>query len=545
VIERLGKLLATRWGAVVLHPVLLLLAFPPFDLGWVVFPAWAVLLASARLRGGKAAGRMFFAASLVFYLAGLYWTAHIWYPGWIVAALYCALWEGLFGWALGRFLARAPADRRWLWIVLAPAAHLLFDLLRTVVLTGFPWFLAGYAGWRNPILLGSADLLGVHTATLAILLVAAGLAEALARRSEGKGAALRALAPAGVVWALLALWTVAKPGIPERPGPRVAVLQANIPQWVKEDREQDGAERMTVEDWLKLHYDLIREGRAEAARDGRPIDVVIWPETMFPRLPVEKTFQPVLLPIDDPRNALLAFRLMRSSSGSASTLAGVSTFAPADDKWRNSVVLLDPAGTPLGVQHKQHLTPGGETLIFLELLPDSVRDWLQAWLEDWAGYLPDLVAGEKGEVLPVSWGAETAGVGVIICYECVFPSLTREMAEGGADFLVNASNYGWFTGTAQMEQALAQLCFRAAETHRAVVAAGNNGVSALIGPAGSLRKVLTVGGERSDVRGVLVVDVPLATGSGLFTIVGEWGAAVLGLAGLIAGLALATRRRSS
>src|SRR5207244_1234497 len=136
--------------------------------------AWAVLLLSMRLRRGELARRQAFVAGLVLYLPMFWWIRPLVWPLWPVVAAWCAMYEGFFGWLAGKLFRRQPVAGGW--VVMLPAAHLLFDMLRTTVLTGFPWALAGYSGWKNPILLGSADLLGVHAATCAILVLGAGLA---------------------------------------------------------------------------------------------------------------------------------------------------------------------------------------------------------------------------------------------------------------------------------------------------------------------------------------------------------------------------------
>jgi apolipoprotein N-acyltransferase len=540
--KRIESLLRTFWGPALVHALLLLGAFHPLDQGWLAVPAWMVLLASMRLRGGEKAGRQAFAGAAVFFLVGLYWTAPIWFPGWLITVAYCAGWEALFGWGLGRLFRRGSASRRWLWVLAAPAGHLLVDMLRTVVFSGFPWFLTGYAGWDNPVLIGSADLMGVHGATLALLVLAAALTEAFCRRLMKEDRPAFPLLAALVVWGGLAGWSLSKPPIETRPGPRVAVLQGNILQRTKEDLESAGQERMSREDWVGVHTELIDAAHEQARTDGRPLDAVIWPETMFP--PLRPRWY-VNLPLTDARNAQLPFPYMARFARGASTLAGVVSFAPEDGTRRNSVVLVDPEGKPLGIQHKQHLTPGGETLLIFDYLPEALRRWLEEWLEDWAGYVPTLAAGQSAAPLDLPTPDGSAAVGVVICYECLFPELTREMTLSGADFLLNASNYGWFAGSPEMEQALVLCAFRAAETRRALVIASNNGVSALIGPDGRVIDVLAVDGVRADVRGFLVADVPLASGTTPFVATGEWTAWILGLLGWILGALAARAERTS
>jgi len=164
-------------------------------------------------------------------------------------------------------------------------------------------------------------------------------------------------------------------------------------------------------------------------------------------------------------------------------------------------------------------------------------------LQEKAGFLPDLQAGEGPEILTLRYDGGEARVGVLICYESIFPGIAREMVLEGADFLVNASNYGWFEGTAEMDQALAMAVFRAAELGVSVVLSSNNGHSVIIGPDGRQREAVTApDGRRTDVAGLVVGRVPLGGRSTPFRAWGEGAAWTLGLLGLAWGVLGALRR---
>ncbi len=523
------------WAAPVAFAVLLYLAFPndvmPRDVGFLAVPAWAVLFLSLRLRKGERAFLQAWIAGFLFFVPALYWIAPLVGLGWVFTAAWCACFEALYAWLLARFWLR---DGRRNWVLPGAALHLLIDMLRTHFMTGFPWLLTGYTGWDNPVLIGSADLIGVHGATLAIVLLAAGVAESLARRIEGEDRALIALVP-GVAFVLLlgvwsavrSIWVVAPGG-----GPVVALLQGNIPQYLKEDRDASGEEATPIEIWWQTHIDLIDEAFGDG---GRRIDAIVWPETMVP-IHADRDFS-------EQRTRELFERLARMSRG-AQTMAGIQTVERDAGGRRvrawNSIVIVDGAGIPVSVQDKQHRTPGGEYIPLMDMLP--FREWLSQVLMEKAGFVPDLAAGQGNVLLPVQHEGGRSHAGALICYESVFPSISRGMALDGADFLVNASNYGWFVGTALMDQCVAMCCFRSAETGRPMVITSNNGVSGVIDARGRLGDVFEdPAGARTDVRGVLVTEVPSATRWTPFLLWGEWAAWLLGLAGLVAGW-LARRR---
>ena len=531
--ELLTRFLASFWGPALVAGVLWWSAFPPLEIGPLSALGWAVLLASVRLRRGKRAARQGLVAGLVFFVPGLSWIAPLVTGGWLFTAFWSACFEALFCLLLTRMWIR---HERGGWVLGAGLLHVFVDLLRTTALTGFPWLLTGYSGVHDPVLLGGAGLLGVHGATLAIVLLGAGVAATTVRWLEDRRGRLLALAPAVVVWGVLAAYAGFAVPPAERTGPTIALLQANVPQQLKEQILEQEGEQTDLRAWWERHLAGWwggHEALLERVRNSDvPVDLVVWPETMVPPYPDR--------PHRDPRRSARLWRRLAHLSGDALTLAGVLRSDDLGRQW-NSAVLINRDGDVIGAQDKQHRTPGGEYIPLLELLP--FKEELKRALEEKAGFLPDLQAGEGPELMTVEFGGGEARMGVLICYESIFPEIGRAMVLGGADFLVNASNYGWFEGTAEMDQALAMARFRAAELGVPVVLASNNGHSVIIGPTGSLGEaVQDESGRRTDVAGLLIAQVPLGGRATPFREWGEGAAWLLGSIGLIWG-AIGTLRR--
>jgi apolipoprotein N-acyltransferase len=66
----------------------------------------------------------------------------------------------------------------------------------------------------------------------------------------------------------------------------------------------------------------------------------------------------------------------------------------------------------------------------------------------------------------------------------VFPDQVRQFVKNGANLLVNISNDGYFGHSAAREQHLVLVRMRAAENRRWIVRATNDGITAVIDPAG-------------------------------------------------------------
>ena len=94
-------------------------------------------------------------------------------------------------------------------------------------------------------------------------------------------------------------------------------------------------------------------------------------------------------------------------------------------------------------------------------------------------------AGFSSLPLPVRTGG-TLPFGVFICFESVFPEITRELVLEGAQFIVNTTNDAWFGRTAAPYQHLSMAVVRAVETGRPLLRAANTGISAIVDPSGSI-----------------------------------------------------------
>jgi apolipoprotein N-acyltransferase len=75
-------------------------------------------------------------------------------------------------------------------------------------------------------------------------------------------------------------------------------------------------------------------------------------------------------------------------------------------------------------------------------------------------------------------------LGAFICYEAIFPHLTRRFPAQGAELLVNITNDGWYGRTSAPYQHLAMAVFRAVENERYLVRAANTGITAVVDPRG-------------------------------------------------------------
>jgi apolipoprotein N-acyltransferase len=153
----------------------------------------------------------------------------------------------------------------------------------------------------------------------------------------------------------------------------------------------------------------------------------------------------------------------------------------------NSAFLLSPDGKIAGKYDKVHLVPYGEYVPLRKFFP----------------FINKLVAGigdfRKGEGNnPIKFGNHA--LGILICYEGIFPELSREYKEKGANLLVNITNDAWFGRTSAPYQHLSMTVFRAVENRTFLVRSANTGISAIISPSGKIIKKTGLF-ERTVLRG--------------------------------------------
>ena len=447
--------------------VLLAASFPTPDLEPLAWIGLVPLLVAARgLRPG-AAFRIGWLGGFVFYLATVYWVAYTIanYTAvpFAVALGILALMASTLACYTGAFVAGV----RWLGarelpvIWLAPLLWVALEWLRGWFFIGFPWAALGYSQYRHHDLVQIAEVTGVYGVSAILVLFNMVIVGILPERAGGPRAAgpPRRLVPALGALTLLVvgvpMWGRWRAATLARHPPagtlRVALAQGNVEQAHKWDP--------AYQDETLARY---RALTAEAA--ARRADLVVWPETATPFFFQE----PGLL-----RDAVLE----TAEKNGVYLLFGSPAFRQAPSgaiQELNRVYLVSSAGREMATYDKMQLVPFGEYVPYAHVL-FFVRRIVEA--------VGDVVPG----LVPTVFRLPAARFGVAICYEDVFPAVTRRFVAGGADFLVNVTNDAWYGPTSAPHQHLAQATFRAIEGRVPLVRVANTGISAVIDVDGRIR----------------------------------------------------------
>lgn len=476
-----GHLLAAGAGVLV---TLSLAPFGLWPLGILSIALLARLLADLTPRQALARGWWYGAG---FWLAGVSWvyvSIHVYgYAPVPLAAtltlLFClglALLHASFAWSYARWV-RDRRGGRWLGFA---ALWVVWEWLRSWLLTGFPWLYLGYGHLDTP-LAGWAPLLGVFGISLAVALTGAALAHPLlfARHAHHQRSRIALLLALLAVW--LGGWGASRLEWVEPQGEpvTVALVQANIPQTVKWDPAHY---RATLDAYDTLSAPLWAEA-----------DIVIWPEA-------------AITSFYDQARPFLDTQAERARRHNATLITGIPFRESGGPGGRphyfNSALAL---GNGSGIYHKQRLVPFGEYVPLESLLRGLIRFF----------DLPMSSFHPGGsDQAPLRAGA--LQLGPLICYEAVYPALVTDWLPA-TDVLLTISNDAWFGRSIGPLQHLEMAQMRALESGRPMIRGTGNGVTALIDHRG----VITARLPQFE-RATLTGDIQPTTGLTPFARFGIW-----------------------
>ena len=486
--------------AILASAVLFGIAFPPFPFVVPVFVCLVpIAVAVARLAdcggAGQAAARTGFWFGVVGFGINLYWLAS-------ALALYTNLaFLGYAGTLLGLGLIVAGAllalfaarhATKLPLAILLPVVWVTSELLLNYLSDlAFPWLPLGLSMARVPLLSQAADLSGVRGLSFWIAAINGLLADAWLLHAN-RAAVVRRVAAVVVLLAAVALYGAWRLSTVElRDVAPVAVVQPNIPQqekWQAENRQRivgilTGLTRESLSgsepqrgnlagsdpesDSLALDGPAHRDPSVgdHALGAGPAPRLILWPEAALPGFMMEHPEW-----ADSVRSIAAAYH--------TPIIFGVLdvVFADGGDEQYeiyNAAMLADSTGR-LGSQppyHKSYLVPIVERVPFLN--------------PRWFGGLRYFGAFGRG-VHPTPFSFAFGKVGMLICYESIFPQRSRLYRQEGASLLVNITNDAWFGRTIAPYQHEAHLALRAIENRVGIVRAANTGISGYVDPLGRL-----------------------------------------------------------
>jgi len=480
-----------EWAAIAGSTLLFAIAFPPFPL---LVPAFFCLVpfAVALARRADQAGTVREAARIGFWFGMLGYACNLY---WIAIALSIFTKLAIVGYIAALFvLAPVVAVAAMALFTLRRATKLPLALLLPVVWVAsevvlnymsdlsFPWLPLGLALSRTPVLAQMADLSGVRGLSFLIAAVNGLVADAWLLRGQRSAIAKRLVASVVIVTAMAGYGAWRMKTTHLLPLAPVAIVQPNIPQ---------------DEKWQAQNQSHIIETLDEITRKrlaDHDAKLVLWPEAALPGFIAEHPEWK---------------RDLTSMARGAHTPILFGTLdivwhGPGDYEYFNAAMLADSTGT-IGSQpayRKSYLVP------IVERVPFVNPRWF-AHLKYFGGY----GRGQNTDPFVLSFGK----VGVLICYESIFPQRSREFRRKGANLIVNITNDAWFGKSLAPYQHEAHLALRAIENRVGIVRAANTGISAYVDPLGVIH-----GETQLEVAASRAYDAQTTDVMTLYTRIGDW-----------------------
>lgn len=448
----------------IMSALLLTLSFPRYD--FEIF-AWIGLMPLLFLVKGNSKKPVFFwcwFSGTLFFFITLNWlvktmNAYGGVPIWtgililLLLSLYLGLYSGLFG-VLTRYITEKTALPA---TFVAPPLWVSLEYVRGHLLTGFPWATLGYSQYKFLPLIQISDLTSVLGVSFLIVGVNAALFEITAhiKNRPAKTPASTVILIFAVAILFISSWIYGRYKLntvydqPERTI-HVAVLQGNIPQHLKWDRD---FQRRTID----IYKDLTDEANRYAT------DLIIWPETAAPFFFQDpSSYRQELFELVKEKDIFLLF-------GSPS----YTVIDAADIRLFNSAYMISPRGESLSRYDKIHLVPFGEYVPLSKIL---------FFIEKMVVGIGDFLPGNDHTVFKTPQGR----FGVVICFEVIFPDLVRRFVLNGAEIMTTITNDAWFGKSSAPYQHFAMAVFRAIENRVSFARAANTGISGFISPKGEI-----------------------------------------------------------
>lgn len=440
--------------------LLLLLAFPPFNLGFLVFVALVPLLSELRKSDPRRALTLGYALGFVYMLGQMQWLQVLvarWtqnvplsFLPWVLCGAVGALYFALFGWFAQRCYA---SDRAWL----IPFVWAGIEVFRSYIpVLAFPWALIATPLWPYPSIIQTAAFGTIFFVGAWVVIPNLVIATWLGRES------IHRLRPLVMAFAFLLLLSIVRySGSETTQKVAITVGQTGVDMAFGDPDGRETEIKASVERLF-----------ATASLNGSKL--LVLPEGVA----VAGPSIPPNTPFEIPQAQAVVFGARRGDGPVFQSAFGYDGTWTIADKTR--------------------------LVIFGEFVPG--RDWIP-FLSTFNLPSGDLAAGSQVGTLNVA-GIEIAPT---ICFEALFPDIAYRQAMQGSQVLAVLSIDDWYMGTGAPEQLMAGSMWRAVETGLPMVRSASQGHTLATDSKGRILSRLPL----RDAAGMRV-ELPVAAESSTF-----------------------------
>jgi len=414
---------------------------------------------------------------------------------------------------------RTGKKKELLFITTLAAWWCILEWVRSWLFTGLPWNNLATTQWQNLSFIQICEYTGIYGVSFIIVFTNLAIFHSYLSWKNGlaTGRYKRSISFVVAMLMLLLNFLVGSKAIVRANNPdgripfTASVIQGNIPQSRAATLEQVtyslGQHKKLTEKALdkaelnamQILNDLKETGRTSSFQEssllkGKP-DIVIWSETAVPipytfKHSLGHQYRQIVQNIIKKYKTPFLLGTLDYKSGTEGEIA------------YNSAFLIDTDGNIADKYHKKHIVPFGEFVPFADMFP---------WLVDMIGMGRGLSRGTRTDPLTLK---KNIHAGTSICFEDVFPYITRDQARSGANMLLTVTNDAWYPLSDEPEQHLANSVFRAIETRLPFIRCGNNSGSCVISETGQITDSVS---KKFDVKQQLFLPDPATKEEGFAT----------------------------
>lgn len=491
-----------RNGVAILAGIVSALAMPPFDLVFLLFATFPILVwlmdGAASEPSSKFFSRIWDGFKPGFFFGFGYFFAGLW---WIGSAFLVEAEDFLWAlpiaviavpFALALFWGAATALARLFWsgnfgrLFMLAACFTLFEYLRGFVATGLPWNPISGAAFFNPLMMQSASITGIYgmTGFAVFAFSAAGvIVPGVDNQARSRKFVLIVTSAFIATHVGYGVWRLQEAKTDFVPEVALRLVQPNIDQRYKFDKDKEAENFQTYMDLSVSNGEGEEKGLSGKTH-------LIWPESSFPYLLTQR------------RDTLAAIGSMLPEGTSLITGAARAEAATSGSEGFvfNSVYVINHQGEIVSAADKTHLVPFGEYVPF-----QGVASTLG--IEQLANQDGGFEPGSSRKLISTGIGPKMLP---LICYEIIFSGdLWNKKERPG--WIVNLTNDAWFGYTPGPYQHLRQSVLRGVEEGLPVVRVANSGISGVYDAYGRTLEELPLG-----QAGIIDAQLPIALESTLF-----------------------------
>jgi len=464
------KILQNNYVLAFLAGAISVFSFAPFN--WffcaIISISCFYYLIDAKAQNKRQVFKIGFFYGFGYFLAGIHWIAisllvdaksFAWLIPFALTLIpaILALYFACFAISFSYIKQKLIINSNYIKIIIFAIVWVVFEYLRSILLTGFPWNLVGYS-WLFSINFSQlANIFGIYGLSFFAVIVAL-LPILLIKKTKQKDDIIFAssalfLLFVGFLYGYFYIKSNDKNNILDV---KFRLVQGNIKQemkWLEEEK----------------YFNLMKHINLSLQKNADDIDAVLWSETAIPYAVDSNDF----LLIKELQKAL------PNNNKNPSLISGALRLEFFDDNKTevkqafNSIVAINQNGVA-NFYDKGHLVPFGEYVPLQEFLP-FIDKITQGSIGFGRGSGPETIK------------ASTFSFSPLVCYEVIFPN--KIVAKGSSpDVIINLTNDSWFGNSIGPYQHLASAQMRAIEYGLSVARVANSGITAFIDPFGRIVK---------------------------------------------------------